>query len=184
MIEVEKKFQPTEEQLAALLKDCEFVKEVINHDLYYDYPDYRLWKNGIFFRSRNGNFEVKNRVPNTDSYEELEDEESIKKFFKTEKELSVFIKENLIVSLDFETNRKKYKKDKFIIDLDELNFGYKCVEIEVLVSEPDKINDAKESIMNFAKLYNFDLKEVSPKRKEYFRIVKPDVYNELYGKTG
>ena len=52
MIEVEKKFRPTKEQLENLLRDCIFIKEVVNHDLVYDYPDYRLISKSIRLRRR------------------------------------------------------------------------------------------------------------------------------------
>ena len=180
MIEVEKKFQPTEEQLKALVNNSKFIKEVELHDLYYDYPDYSLWKKTVFFRNRNGGFEVKIQVKDTGSYNEIEDEESIKKYFKTDKQISEFIKENFIVAVDFKTKRQKYKKDDFNIDVDELSFGYKCVEIELLVGDESQIKDAQEKIIHLAEQYGFDMKKVPPKRHEYFRIVKPDIYKDLY----
>ncbi len=42
MIEVEKKFQPTEEQLASLLQDTQFLVEETNSDVMYDYPDFQV----------------------------------------------------------------------------------------------------------------------------------------------
>ena len=180
MIEVEKKFQPTEEQLAALLKDCEFIREVKLHDLYYDYPDYSLWKKEIYLRKRNDGFELKIQIKDTGAYEELEDEESIKKFFKTTQPLTEFIKENFILAVDFTTTRKKYKNGEFVIDIDELNFGYKCVEIELLVADETHIEEGWAKIFELAEKYGFSLAKVPTKRKEYFRKVKPEVYNLLY----
>lgn len=60
MIEVEKRFQPTEEQLAKLLADSAFLEKKVNHDIYYDFSDNKLFKSYVKFRSRNGNFEIKN----------------------------------------------------------------------------------------------------------------------------
>jgi adenylate cyclase class IV len=59
MIEVEKKFQPTKEQLDALLLDAQLVKEKTQHDTYYDFPDFRLFKKGIRLRKRGTGFELK-----------------------------------------------------------------------------------------------------------------------------
>ena len=59
MIEVEKRFFYTEEQLAALIEDAQFVSVKVNHDIYYDHPDYRLISKNIRLRSRNGVFELK-----------------------------------------------------------------------------------------------------------------------------
>jgi adenylate cyclase class IV len=180
MIEVEKKFQPTKEQLQALLDDSKFIKEIELHDLYYDYPDYSLWKKTVFFRNRNGRFEVKIQVRDTGTYDELEDEESIKKYFKTDKPISEFVMENFIVAVDFKTRRRKYKKDDFNIDVDELSFGYECVEIELLVEDELQIKEAQAKIIQLAEQYDFDMKKVPPKRHEYFRLVKPDIFKELY----
>jgi adenylate cyclase class IV len=180
MIEVEKKFRPTEEQLRALLDDSEFVKEIELHDIYYDYLDYRLWKSEIYLRKRNDGFELKVQIKNTGAYEEIEDEDGIKKYFKTSKSLEEFIKDNFMVAVDFTTKRQKYKKDNFTIDVDELNFGYKCVEIELLVVDESQIEDGWMKILKLAERYGFDTKKVPTKRKEYFRIMKPEIYEELY----
>lgn len=59
MIEVEKKFKPTEEQLNAMVTGAEFLCEKVLHDVYYDYPDYRMFKKDVRLRNRNGNFELK-----------------------------------------------------------------------------------------------------------------------------
>ncbi len=181
MIEVEKKFQPTEEQLAAFLKDCTFVKEVKLHDLYYDYPDYRLWKKQIFLRNRNNGYELKVRVKNTEAYEEIEDEEGIKKHLQINVPLSEFIEQNFIKAMEFKTIRKKYQKDQFNIDVDELDFGYKCIEIEILVEDESQIAEANENIQKLVEGYGFYLRKAPPKRGEYFRLKKPELYKELYG---
>ncbi len=183
MIEVEKKFQPTEEQLQNLLKGCVFVKEIVNHDIVYDYPDYKLIRKGVRLRKRNGNFELKISEDGKDESISLEidKEEEIKKYLNTDLPISEFIAKNMIEAMDIKTSRRKFKKDNFIIDVDELDFGYKCVEIEILVENRSEVPEAYQRILNLAQVYNFDLKEVSPKKKEYFRKVKPDVYNMLYG---
>jgi adenylate cyclase class IV len=189
MIEVEKKFQPTEEQLAALLKDCEFVGKKDLHDVYYDYPDYRMIKKLVFLRRRNNNLELKaadlNEINNQGTaYLELDKEEDIQNYFKTNNYLEDFIKENLIEIMNFKTFRKKYKKGDFNIDIDEMDFGYKCVEIELLIPDISQAKEAKAKIIKLAGDYNMEVKDLPQKRKEYFRIVKPDVYNELYGQKG
>ncbi len=187
MIEVEKKFRPTEEQLKCLLLDSEFIKEVVNHDIIYDYPDYRWIKESIRLRSRNGKFELKisegeeNNLAGAASLE-IENEEEIKKHLKINSSLADFVRENLIEAINIKTTRKKYKNDDFVIDVDELDFGYNCVEIELLVNDNSKVSEAYERIINLAKSYSFDLTDVPPKRKEYFRVVKPLVYKMLYQK--
>jgi adenylate cyclase class IV len=89
MIEVEKKFKPNAEQLNAMITDAEFLGEKILHDVYYDYPDYRMFKANIRFRNRDGNFELK-LGKRSGVAEEIENIEEIKKYFNTELELVEF----------------------------------------------------------------------------------------------
>ncbi|KKS05006.1 MAG: hypothetical protein UU82_C0002G0014 [Candidatus Nomurabacteria bacterium GW2011_GWC2_41_8] len=181
MIEVEKKFRPTDMQLKMMLEEAEFLGEKILEDFYYDYPDYRLFKNYVYFRNRNGNFELKIGDDEiTGISDEIENEKDIKLYFKTKKPLPDFIAENLVPTIHYKTARKKYKKMEFAIDIDELDFGYKCIEIELLVSDKSKVQDAKRKIVEFAQHYNFEIKGVPAKRREYFRLVKPEIYKELY----
>ena len=181
MIEVEKKFRPTEEQLEALLKGAEFLGEKVLEDFYYDYSDCRLFKNYVYFRNRNGNFELKIGDDEISGIsDEIEKEEDIKLYFKTEKSLPEFIAENLAQIIHWKTTRKKYKKGQFIIDIDELDFGYKCIEIELLVSDKSKVQEAKKKIIELAVQYNWEIKDVPAKRREYLRLVKPEIYKKLY----
>lgn len=78
MIEVEKRFEPNEEQIKVLLEGAEFVGEVVLNDTYYDYSDFRLLKNDIRLRERNGAFELK-IGKSSGVAEEIENEEEIAK---------------------------------------------------------------------------------------------------------
>lgn len=179
MIEVEKKFQPTEEQLAEMLDGAEFSGEIVNHDVYYDYQDYRLFKRGIRLRDRNGRFELKiGRSAGVS--EEIENNEDIKKYFDADGSLKEFVDKNFIPIIDYETRRKKYKKDGFVIDVDNLSFGYSTCEIELLVEKEEEIQEAEDKITNFAGEYNFEFKNLPGKRVEYLRLIKPEVYKEIF----
>lgn len=180
MIEVEKKFQPSDKQLKNILIGAEFLGEVVLEDTYYDYPDYRFFKNKTYFRNRNGSFELKIGKSHGVS-EEIEVKKDIEQYFGTNN-LEEFIKKNLVVITEYDTNRRKYKKEDFNIDVDETSFGYKILEIELMVEKEEHIEEAENKIINLAKKYNFEIKKVSPKRKEYFRLLKPEVYKKLYGK--
>ncbi len=179
MIEVEKKFQPTEEQLQELLKDSEFLGEVVNHDVYYDYPDYRLVKRDIRLRNRNGSFELK-IGKGSGVAEEIEVESEIVKYFNTDS-LEDFVKDNFVVFMDYSNSRKSYKKDGFTIALDDMSFNYKMCEIELLIEDESESEEATKNIMDFAKKYGFENQKAEKKRKVYLRTVKPEVYKELYG---
>src|SRR3989344_199194 len=106
MIEVEKKFQPTEEQLKVLLEGAEFLGEKIVHDIYYDYSDYRLLKKDVRLRNRNNFFELKVGKSSGVS-QEIEKREDIEKYFSTSN-LGEFIQKNLVVIIDF---AQKYNFD-------------------------------------------------------------------------
>lgn len=185
MIEVEKKFQPTKEQLDAMLADAEFLGEVVNHDVLYDYPDYRLFKKHIRFRNRNGSFELK--VPAGGSGEteladtELEKEEEIQKYFNITKSCKDFVADELVLFLDIITYRKKYKKGEFNIDVDHVESVYDFCEIEVMVERGDEIAQARDKIFKLALQYNFEIKNLPTKRELYLKQFQPDLYKELYG---
>ena len=179
MIEVEKKFQPTEEQLRAMLEGAEFLGEVVNHDVYYDYSDYRLFKKDVRLRRRNKNFELKIKISDNSS-DEIENEEDIKKYFNVNEKLEEFVKKNLVVIIEYKTTRREYKKDGFIIDIDKLSFGVSSCDIELLVHSESEIKDAEKKIINFAKKYNFEFKKLLSKRAEYLKRFKPEIYKKLY----
>jgi adenylate cyclase class IV len=174
MIEVEKKFQPTKEQIESLLKGAEFLWEKVIHDIYYDYSDYRLFKNQIRLRNRDNSFELKIKKDALASLE-LENENDIKEYFETD-DLKEFIKKNLIIIVDYRTTRKRYKRGEFIIDLDEMSFGYSLCEIEILVEKEEQIEEAREKILNLVKEYDFELKKLPAKGSEYLRLFKPKIY--------
>ena len=179
MIEVEKKFQPTDEQLEKMLEGAEFLGDVVNHDIYYDYADYRLFKEDIKFRNRNGNFELKVKF-NYNADREIEDEEEIKKYFNTNSSLEDFIENNLQKYIDYEQKRKKYKKDGFTIDVDELNFGVNSCDIELLVQNEGDVKEAEKKLFEFISKYNLEVKDLLSKRGEYLKRFDPELFKELY----
>jgi adenylate cyclase class IV len=182
MIEVEKKFRPTEEQLLLIIRDAEFLGEKTLKDLYYDYPDYRLLKNKVYLRNRNGNFELKVGDDETEgTSEEIENEAGIKNYFKIKEPVIEFIKNNLVNVIEWECKRREYKKDGFTIDIDELDFGYKCVEVELLVANMKEVDAAHEKIINFGLKNGLEIKDIPAKRYEYLRILKPEIFKEVYG---
>src|SRR6185436_8604727 len=99
MIEVERQFHATEEQIQSLLQGAQFLGEKVNHDIYHDYPDYRLFKEDIRLRNRDGSFELKiggGRGVN----KEINRREEIEKYFNTSN-LDEFIKNNLIPIIEY-----------------------------------------------------------------------------------
>lgn len=167
MIEVEKKFIPTQENLKILLRDAEFLGEVINHDIYYDYLDYRFLKGNIALRKRNGNFELKLKQSGG-VHIEFDDIKEIENYFNVI-DLEKFIKEELKIVMDFKVNRKKYKKEDFNIDIDETDFGYQVGEIELMVEKEEDVKNAEEKIQEFALKNNLELGQGLSKKKAYLK---------------
>lgn len=178
MIEVEKKFQPTEEQLNAMLAGGEFLGEKVLHDVYYDYADYRMFKKGTRLRNRDGRFELKIGHGGGIA-EEIETDEEIKFFLGTNADLGEFIKENMMPFIDYTTRRRKYKNGEFEICVDEMSFGLNVVEVELMVASTNEVKLAEEKIIEFGKSFGLSQVNGIVKRAEYFRIVKPELYKEL-----
>ncbi len=182
MIEVEKKFTPDDNELKLLLDGAESLGDKFVHDVYYDYPDYTLLKKDIRLRNRNGSFELKIGKSAGVSVE-LENEKEIASYFNfaINKDFEEFIKKSLVPIMEYSNNRKKFKKEGFNIDVDDMSFGYKMCEIELIVDNEEEVKDAEDKIIEFVKRFGFENKKALTKRKAYFKMVKPEVYKELYG---
>lgn len=187
MIEVEKKFQPTEEQLQALVKEAQFISEKEHTDIYYDFSDYRLFKNGHRLRKRNNGYELKvAQEGHTDSdlqmYNEIENDEEILSFLGFDKNdsLQKIIEEQTGIICEIKTNRKKYKKDDFSIDVDSTDFGYDMVEIELMVGDKSKIKEAEEKIVSFALSAGLSLSKLPGKTIEYLKRMNPELYKKIF----
>mgnify|MGYP003423159513 FL=1 len=191
MIEVEKKTQPTEEQLKALLEGAEFVKEKIINDIYYDLPDYSLFKKDIRLRKRGTSFELKGYLSSSDSNstrvaKEIDNEIEIKKYLNLSgnDSLEEIIEKNFISLCKYTTKRREYKKEGFVIDVDETDFGYNMTEIELEVEEDEaKIKEAEEKLLIFAKKYDLEILDLPIKPDEYLRRLKPEVYKLVHEKN-
>ncbi len=188
MIEVEKKFRPTEEQLALLLKDAEFLGEKENADTYYDLPDFSFWKKGMRLRKRNNGYELKIQGKDfykniTEHNEEIDDHTLILERigFNKNDNLEDIVKNKSEVLCVIKTKRKKYKKGEFAIDIDETDFGYNVVEIELIVENEQAISQAEQKIINLAERFNFSTDRLPGKVSECLRLTRPEVYKELKG---
>ena len=183
MIEIEKKFILTDEEEKALIKDAEFLGEVINTEKYYDDADYSLTKKDLWFRNRNGRFELKvpmnesieNRV--SDQYMELEDDKDILEYFNVDLGQSM---EDFLMQKGYKpfcemvTTRRKYKKEGFNIDLDVADFGYKLAEIEYMIEEDVDMEEATNIVLDFAKKHNIVIPDfIYGKVIEYLKINNP-----------
>lgn len=177
MIEIEKKFILSSSDKERLLNGAEMIGTKIFTDVYYDNGTYDLTKKDWWLRSRDGRFELK--IPagtsgrngiETNQYEEFEDDEAIKRQLNivTEKPL----RDSLALS-GFEpfatmtTTREKYKKDGFGIDIDSMDFGFNIAEIEVMIDDWKRAEEAKRRIIAFAEQHDLSTAPVRGKVLEY-----------------
>lgn len=179
MIEVEKKFEPAPDKLTKLLAGSEFLGKKINDDQYFDYPDYRLLKNRVRLRMRNGTLELK--IGGLSGVaREIDDETGIKEYFNTELPLKDFIAQNLKSFIQYKTIRNEYTKEGFIIDIDECDFGYSSYEIELLIDDENKIKETQDKIKSFAEQYGIMTEKTISKRDAYLQKMRPEIYKEIF----
>jgi predicted adenylyl cyclase CyaB len=190
MIEVEKKFSLSADEINKLTAGSQFLGEKTFTDEYYDTEDFLLTAQDKWLRLRDGKWELKltmnkGQAANKrkmDQYEELETEEGIKEALniKSKKPLSSALAElGYKPFCKITTTRKKYKKGEFTIDLDQVDFGYNIGEIELMVEDHGQMQEALDKITEFAGKNNLSLLPVRGKVVEYLKRNKPEHYQKL-----
>lgn len=180
MIEVEKSFDVTKQQTEKIIGNSEFLGEVINHDIYYDYPDLRLAKSKIKLRFRNNEPELKIAI-SSDVDREIETEDEITKYLGIEGGLVSFVKDNMIELTNYKNTRRKYRKGEIYIDIDSMDFGLESCDMEVMVESEKEIPTALKKIEDLAASFGLSAgKESMGKRQTYLKKFKPEIYKELY----
>lgn len=190
MIEVEKKFLLSEKNVIDLQKDAVFLSEKVFTDTYYDTVDYSLTTKDAWLRSRDGKFELKVALLDgdlrlADQYEEIEDEQKIREYLRLKDKgnlLDDLEKNGYSIFCRCRTTRKKYRKEKFVLDFDIVeydDFDYKIAEIELMVENKSQIPKAIQDIMELAGGYNLKMASVRGKVIEYLLRKKKDHYQVL-----
>ena len=186
MIEVEKKFQPTEEQLKMLLAGAEFLGEKEYTDIYYDLPDLSFYKRELRLRKRNDDYELKIQISDSKQHKAVFNEEVTESGeilarlgFDRNDNLEKIIRENLVILCTIKTKRKKYRVGEFEIDVDETDFDYNICEIELMVESEANINEAEQKILTLAEHFGFSTKKLPGKVAECLRKTRPEIYKEL-----
>ncbi|HEX7586131.1 MAG TPA: CYTH domain-containing protein [Patescibacteria group bacterium] len=167
MIEVEKKFKLNKKQLARIKKLAVFVSKRTFTDIYFDDKKFSLTSRDVWLRKRGKNFELKIPVVSSGAgkrvniYREIIKEEKIIHALKLKKYSSNFIL-NLIKNgyrpfCKIETTRKKYAHKDFIIDIDEMDFGYSLCEIERMVKNRRAVAPAAKKIITLGKKLNLKI---------------------------
>ena len=190
MIEVEKKFILSDDDIKRLTEDAEFVSEKTFTDVYYDTADYALTTKDQWLRRRGERFELKRPILHNGqraahTYEELETENAIGAA------LNLVGGDSFAATLGTNgfhpfatiiTTRRKYKAGDFTIDLDTADLGgyiHQIGEIELMVSDVSQAQDAADRIITFAKSKDLKIAYVRGKLAEYIKRYKPDQYRLL-----
>ena len=182
MIEIEVKCDPTPEQKALLLSNAVLVSEEILNDVYYDSLSYALSIRDLWLRKRNGNFTLKKPVPNSSALAnqryELETEEEIRRELDLPSHTTLeqeILNAGYTPLYTFTQYRKKYSKEGFIIDIDQLKFNSYCFdrcEIELLAEKPEDVAVATKMLIAFTKSYGIKIIPVDAKKGKLATLIK------------
>ncbi len=188
-IEVEKKFVLTAEGEQRLIADATPLAEKRISDAYYDTADFRLTTSDRWLRNRDGRWELKVPVPGNgadeygmDQYRELTDEADIRGALNIPQEGTL---ENGLTThgyrlfAQYVTVRREYRKGPFTIDVDETDFGFREVEVELMVEKEEEVTEATARVIAFAREHGLDLAPLDGKTVEYIRRHNPAQYNAL-----
>lgn len=186
MIEVEKKFLISDDKIAEITKNSDFigVKDLV--DSYYDTKDFKLTTKDWWLRNRNGKFELKVSIQGSkgsiDQYDEIDDEKEICQYLKIDfgnSLLNTLARNKITPFAKIISQRKKFKKGEFTLDFDITDFGYSICEIELLVKDKSEIDYTAKRIENFAKEINLENKPVRGKLIEYIYRNRSEHYRAL-----
>lgn len=191
MIEVERKFHLTQKQRQKLLEGAVFLGEKEITDTYFDKLSYALGRRDMWLRERNGSFQLKvplaqNVREGVDRYNETEDEAEIRTLISLPpgqglaKDLGMG---GFMPICVLKTKRKKYRKDGFIIDLDETTgegFVYTIAEVELMVDLDEQVENAAARIDSFAREHGLELDaSIEDKVLSYLKSRRPEHYRAL-----
>jgi uncharacterized protein YjbK len=190
MIEIERKILLTEDQLDQLEKQSRSSQEVSFLDVYYDTKDYHLTGQNMWLRKREDRFELKRKVKDTasknDIYEELVRDQDIKQAIgiSADAELAQALPSHRIAPFcHLKTIRKSLALELLHLDIDicyEKDFTYRVAEIEFLVQTQDEIPMAEKKIEEWLSKQGLQLQK-KPRGKliEYLFQKRPDHYHYL-----
>jgi len=189
---VEKKFLLKGDDEKRLIEGADFIGEKVFTDIYYDTKNFLLTINDKWLRQRTGKWELKlplgpkaaTRVG--DLYEEIEDEEKIRKALNISggNEMERGLQDcGYFKFCTCKTTRKKYKKNGFGIDIDFVDYNddfiYEIAEIELMVQDKSEMPGAMKKIISFAKGNGLTIEHVRGKVVEYLKRKKPEHFQAL-----
>lgn len=188
VIEVEKNFDLRPGDKEKLIEAAKFLGKKTFTDIYYDTEDFQLTTKDFWLRQRDGNWELKmplngtaaNR--DTDQYRELESEKEIALALELpgksplQKEIQDMGAKPFAAIL---TNRERYQKGNFHLDFDEMDFGFRTFEAELMVENESEIPAAEQKIIDFAREYGIDSAPGAGKVIEFLKLRHPAHYRAL-----
>ncbi len=190
MIEVERKIFIDESELKKIEQSAEFLESVLITDIYFDTSDFRFTTSDIWLRERNCQYELKIGIKGMngaiDRYLEINDERVIlvKLGLENENELAkARRKAGILPYASFQTIRRKYRMNKFSLDLDLAYFDdfiYRVLEIELLVEDDTRIPQAEKEILQLMNTLGFnEHRPVKAKLIQYLFQKSPSHYQAL-----
>lgn len=199
MIEVEAKFVLTAQTKTALLDGADFIgtKEFIVE--FWDNAQWDLGLKNLALKRKTEHFELKaptSSVRDGSSYstimDEISDEDEIRRRIDIQKlsdDLTAdLLKQGFTPRATIHTVRQSYRKQGFIIDLDEAifpllktngNYHYEIAEIELQVANDSDTAEAHKQIGEFAKKHGLTLANTRGKHMEFIFQNYPEHYQNL-----
>jgi len=195
MIEIEKKFLLTEQQQNDLLGGAQELGLKLVEDSYLDTDTFTLTTNDLWFRERDGAYELKAPLKSgsgsytgTNRYNEITDVEEIAQVLGFEAGLDFetsLSRAGIKKFMTIFTSRNSYEKQGFHIDVDSATyldsaFEYAVAEIELLVNSESEADEADRRIVEFAKKFELTTDQVVlGKVASYLKAEKPEHYEAL-----
>ena len=195
MIEIEKKFILTSEQRRALLKNATPIGSKTIVDTYYDNDTYDLTTKNLWFRSRDGSYELKAPLSFdnssqvlTNQFHELTDQADIAaklELSPTHNFDAALALKGITAFMTVTTERTSYRKDGFNIDIDTATydgskFEHAVSEIELMIESETDAERASDKIIAFAKQFDLITDQlILGKVAAYLRVEKPKHFQAL-----
>lgn len=195
MIEIEKKFLLTEQQQNDLLEGAQELGLKLVEDSYLDTDTFALTTNDLWFRERDGEYELKAPLKSgsgsfgaTNRYNEITDVKEIAQVlgFDPEVDFETSLSNAGIKKfMTLTTSRKSYEKQGFHIDIDAATytnstFEYAVAEIELLVNSESEADEADARIIEFAKTFDLVIDQVVlGKVASYLKVESSEHYEAL-----
>lgn len=161
-IELEKKYNLTDNDYKIIKENCEFIKEVNLKDYYLD-KDLVLVKNDYYLRLRNWKYELKicSMNPKTKmvSSEEYEDENQINK--ELEKFNMTIDDARWVLFIDTKREKYKYNYKWYNLNIDVEQYQYWTrYEIEIVYNQEDESRERKTIEQKLNKIIDDFTKEL------------------------